>query len=212
MKINLLKEFDTLEKASSHTFKSAEILKEMKQLQKVYDVKYHSNKRYIRGNNGVSGRRFHWNGSWLEDKIKLLNPELHYIEDNHGILNTDVAGNGIPDYEYYIGSKRYTLESKTYKTLENFNTTAYFEKADYCIAFIMTESRFYFRKSINGHVYTKAMPMADLPEALKPIIGWIRLPEEVEMIRLLNVNDGMNDEQVPEIVKYTIDFYRVIDN
>lgn len=212
MKINLLEEFDALEKASNYIFAPDEILKEMKQLQMAYDVKYHSGKRYIRGNNGVSGRRFHWNGAWVENEIKLLNPELQYIEDNHGILNTEVAGNGIPDYEYYINSKRYTLESKTYKTLEKFNAATYFEGADYCIAFIMAESKFYFRKSINRYVYTKAMPMADLPEALKPIIGWIKLPEEVKMVRLLNVNDGMSDAQVPEMVTYTIDLYRVIEN
>lgn len=211
MKINLLEEFDVLEKAADRVFEPAEILEEMRQLQTAYDMKYHSGKRYVRGNNGVSGRRFHWNGAWLENEIKALNPELHYIEDNHGILNTEVAGNGIPDYEYRINGKRYTLESKTYKTLENFNATTYFEGADYCIAFVMTESRFYFRKSINGYVYTKAMPMADLPEALKPIIGWIKLPEEVKMIRLLNVNDGMSDGQVPETVRYTVDLYKVIE-
>lgn len=209
MKLNMIKAFDILDQRTPKIIETAWLINTfMSGLDNAYRAETHVSG--MRGNNYITWFQYFLNGAWLEYELRVLNPGLRFKEAGHGIIDNEVSGRNIPDFEFTYAGENYTLESKTFYNLQKFNNATHFENADFCIAFIMDERKFYFREKVDGG-YRQAINIDDVPEcypALVPYLGWIQLPKTVKMIGF-DLDKNTFNRDVPESVTYKIYNYKV---
>lgn len=162
---------------------------------------------YRRGNNSLYWLQLFLNGDRLETAFKQLNKSLEFIEQDHGLLGNKRRGNYIPDFR--IVGTDYTIDTKTFQTVKNFNSATNFENATFVIAFIMDEQKFYIRYNVaNSGRYSLAVTRENLQPALQEILSEIVFPTSVEMIKFC-VNKLDYDLHIPDNIKYLFNTYEV---
>lgn len=188
---------DTYDALINSNYVNKDLLDNILNVMKQLDHKYFR----IKAKNDLKWFQFFLNGWWLETELNRLNPGLKFIENNHDNIGGQDRGNYIPDFEYTtLNGTKVTIDSKTFYNIDKFNklTNKDFEGANYCLAFIMSEKKFYYRKLItNNNVcysYTAAEPITNTD----PVLAELILPEIVSMIGL-NC-DAYTNEVLPNVL------------
>ncbi len=158
------------------------------------------------------------NGDWLELAfINLNSHQADFIETNHGYIKRGSSGNNIPDFNIKATDNNvYTLDTKTYSYVEDsfnnnkniFVEVGSFHESKFILIFCMKTRRFYWLIKA-GNSYTFPCLFKDLPIKAQELLKDIKLPDQVEMLRI-EVPSDATDDQLPEYASYTFTVYDVI--
>ena len=156
--------------------------KEIKDLMQTLDSKYK------RGNNSIYWYQLFANGGFLERAFIACNEDiLHYCNNDHYRIGDKARGDYVPDFYFIKNGVKYTLDTKTYLSRSGFDgeITSKFEGANYVVAFIIEENKYYVTLRI---------------------LNDIEFPHTILMINF-GVSRINCDESVPDQIPYTVKEY-----
>ena len=179
--------------------------KEIKDLMQTLDSKYK------RGNNSIYWYQLFANGGFLERAFTACNEDiLHYCNNDHYRIGDKARGDYVPDFYFIKNGVKYTLDTKTYLSRSGFDgeITSKFEGANYVVAFIIEENKYYVRCMVNNnkYSYTRAIEYSKLDEFTLRILNDIEFPQTILMINF-GVSRLNCDESVPDQIPYTVKEY-----
>jgi len=149
--------------------------------------------------------QFLTNGEDFETKVKALNQHIEYITEDHASFKRGDHGEHLPDFSFTINDTVYTLDTKTYRSVEKAKAAniSDFHKSKFIIAACLDERRYYYRYQLEGHedVYSQPLLITEVPEMYIEALNSIALPQYLTMVYILTPKkatdiDLLNIEEV----------------